>query len=102
MIILLSLAVMLVISMITLHVVASLFGNSKLTFKETAVAAVVVTIVGTIASFVPYVGLILAVVINIVIVMNLLEISALSAFLALILWGALNRLALWALMEMFV
>lgn len=87
--ILLGLIIGFVLSLLTLYVIVTLFGTSKLDFKTIAAGALAVNVV-SLLSLIPGIGWILAAILNIVIVMNLLECSALLAIFAIIIWNGLQ------------
>lgn len=81
-----------IISIFTLFLIVKVFGSSDVDLRTVAVAAGIITVTGFVLCFIPVVGPIVALIINIYIVMSIMECSGLMAFLAIIMWGALQAL----------
>ncbi len=92
--IVLAFVIVFVISVVCLFLVVKVFGSSEADFKTVVAAAAIMTVVGIVLAFIPVIGWIASLIINIVIVKNVMECSTLMAFLAIILWGGLTRLVI--------
>ena len=86
--------VVFVISILCLFLVVQIFGSSQADFKTVAAAAAIMTVVSIVLAFIPFIGWIASLIVNIVIVKNVMECSTFMAFLAIILWGGLTRLVI--------
>jgi len=66
--IVLALVVVFVISVLCLFLIVQVFGSSQADFKTVAAAAAIITVVGIVLSFIPVIGGIAALIINVIIV----------------------------------